>query len=521
MTPVFRSLLALFFLLLSTSAAAESLEGLSEWLESEQERWQIPGMAVAVVHGDERVFSEGFGILGLEDSQPVDGKTIFGIASLSKAFTATALGMLVDEGKLDYDDRVIDHMPDFRLSDPWVTAHVTVRDLLTHQVGVGRMLGNRLQFMTNRPRSELIYRMRYHDFEKPFRQEYVYSNVMYTVAGELIPAVTGQSWDDFLADRIFTPLGMERTGTRIDALEDLGNAAWPHQDIRGEIIPIDRRNFDNAGPSAAINSSMEDLVQWMRMNLGDAGAINGERLVSEETMAKIHQPWVVTGFDEDDRTISAYGLGWGLSRYQGYQLLQHNGATDGMNSVLTLVPELDLGIVMSSNLFNTLRGAVVRRIIDQVAGHEEKDWGEEYFEEFTEDREKARKAREEKHARRVADTSTSLPQSDFAGKYSNPLYDTIEVVESDDGELALQFWDDNTLVADLEHWHFDTFRAHWRNPAQREKFVWFALDEDGRPHVLNVRFTLRPEVLEEGIYPADYTRDVRFIREAPTEEDSG
>lgn len=489
---------------------ADTLEGLDQWLENERERWSIPGMAVAVVHDDEVVYARGFGHLGLERRRAVDSGTVFGVASLTKAMTATALGILVDEGALDWEDRVIDHLPEFRLSDDWVTGQVTVRDLLSHRVGVGRLMGNRLTFMPRRSRSEFISHLRHHEFEQPFRQGYVYSNAMYTVAGELLERVSGQSWEQFLAERLFEPLGMDRTGTSIRDLDD--NAAWPHQEIRGEIVPIERRDWGYAGPAAAVNTSMADLARWARFNLGEAGVIDGDRLIGEEVIERIHAPANLIGFDDDEHAVTAYALGWGHARYRDFHILRHGGATDGFNTQIWLVPELELGIVMSANVFTQLRDAAMRRIVDRFAGHEPAEWGEQKHSEFLEEREEARLAREKKHERRQSGTRPSLELSEYAGRYHDPLYDTAEVLVTDDGALAVRFWEDDREVLDLEHWHFDTFRGHWRNPAKREKFVWFAMDENGRPDVLNVRFTLRPEILEEGVYPADYTRTVRFER---------
>ena len=488
---------------------AEALDGLDEWIENERERWGVPGLAVAVVHGDELVFARGFGQLGLEDERAVDADTQFGVASLSKAMTATALGMLVDEGRVDWDDRVVDHVPEFRLSDDWVTGQVTLRDLLSHRVGVGRLFGNRLTFMPDRSRAEFMSHLRHHEFEQPFRQGYVYSNAMYTVAGEVIERVSGKSWESFLAERLFAPLGMTRTNTSIHELED--DAAWPHQEIDGELVRIERRDWGYSGPAAAVNTTMHDLARWMQFNLGEPGVLDDQRLLDEEVMARIHSPSNLSGFDEEEHSVEAYAFGWGIGSYRGHQLLRHGGATDGFNTQIWLLPELDLGIAMSTNTFTVMREPVFKAIVDRIAGHEITEWGEQQFDEFLETREEARQARLDKEAERIDGTETSQPLSAYAGHYHDPLYDSAEV-RFDDGELSIRLWEDDSQVLELEHWHHDTFRAHWRNPAQREKFVWFTLGEDGQPAELHMHFTLRPKSLQEGIYPADYTRVVRFER---------
>ncbi len=494
------------------AADQASLEDLDEWIEAGMADWGIPGLAIAVVHQDEVIYARGFGLRKLGESATVDEHTLFGVASTTKAMTAAALAMLVDDGKLDWDDRVVDHLPNFRLSDPWVTHEVRVRDLLTHRVGVGRMTGNRLQFMNYSPRADIIHQMRYAEFEQPFRSAYVYSNVMYSVAGELIPAITGKSWDDFIMARLFEPLGMKDSNTSITAIASDANAAWPHQEIDGEVVTIPRRNFDNVGPSASVNSSVHDMAQWMRLQLGEPGVYGGERLISEEQMRETHQPQIATGRDDHQSPIRAYGLGWSLGDYRGYSIAQHGGASDGMNTQLIMVPELELGVVVVSNTFNNFRLALANTIIDRMAGLDEKDWHEHYLSDFQDRKQSAQEKRDEIHAARQSGTRPSVSLNEFAGHYHDPLYKDVEVFSPGEGRLALRFWGDDRHIADLEHWHHDTFRAIWRNPARREKFVHFTLDADGQPDTLTVNFTLRPDVLQVGLYPSSYQRSVTYQR---------
>jgi CubicO group peptidase (beta-lactamase class C family) len=505
--------LPLLLLLLSAPPAAASLDGLDDYIASGMRDWKIPGLAVAVVRDDEIIYARGFGTRRLGRDEGVDERTLFGVASTTKAMTAAVLGMLVDEGLINWDDRVIDHLPEFRLSDPWVTAEVRIRDLLTHRVGVGRLTGNRLQFMTHRPRSEIMYRLRHHEFEQPFRSRSVYSNVMYMVAGEIVPAVTGKSWDEFMVERLFTPLGMDDSNTSITAIGHDANAAWPHQEIDGEVVAIPRRNFDNVGPSASVNASVRDMAQWMRMHLGEPGVFDGERILSEAVMREMHAPQFALGRRDREDDVRAYGLGWGLDRYRGYAIAQHGGATDGMNTQLVLVPELDLGIVVTSNLFNDFRVALAQEIIDRIAGLEKHDWNAEMLEQDRKQRQEAQQARDRIHAERQRGTRPSMPFRELAGRYHNDLYDGIEVVHHRRGDrLELRFWDDDSLIADLEHWHHDTYRAIWRNRAQREKFVHFTRDRDGTPAAIHVTFYLRHDYLPVGIYPAAYQRTVSFDR---------
>lgn len=511
MKPSILAFLVLFIFTSPSFTQDAPLQGLDEYIEQAMPDWGIPGMAVAVVKDDEIVYARGFGIKKLGENDPVDEHTLFGIASTTKAMTAAALAMLVDEGRLDWDDPVVKHLPDFKLYDPFVTSEVTVRDLLVHRVGVGRMTGNRIQFMPQAERSEIIYRMRYLEPEQSFRSSYVYSNVMYMVAGELIPAITGISWDDFLARRIFGPLGMNSSNTSITQIGHDDNAAWPHQEIRGEVVTIPRRDWNNVAPSAAVNSTVYDIAQWLRLHLGEPGVYDEHRLLSEEVMREMHQAQFALRVSDPYGGLASYGLGWRLGEYNGYRTASHGGATDGMNTNLTLVPEADLGIIVLTNTFNQLTTAVVNRIIDAYIDAPVQDWSRIHLNGYSRLRAIAEAGREEIHAARKHGTEPTFSLQGYEGTYADSLYGEVEVRLEED-KLVLHFWDSTDQIADLEHWHLDTFRAHWRNPAQREKFVHFTLNQAGEIGELNVQFTLRPIFLQVGIYPSNYTRMVRFER---------
>ncbi len=488
---------------------------LSGYIEEGMQQWDIPGLAVAVVHNDEVVFDEGFGVRKLGEPKPVDEYTLFGVASITKAFTATALGLLVDEGRISFDDPIVKWLPDFQLYDPWVTENITIRDALSHRSGLGRMIGNRLQYMTNRERSELIYRLRYLEPEIPFRSGYVYSNMMYLVAGEIIPAVTGMSWDKFVVKRFFEPMGMQSSNTSVTQIGDDDNAAWPHQEIRGEVVPIPRRNFDNAGPAASINASVTDMAQWMRLHLGEPGMFNGQRLISEEVMEDLHSSQTVLAEYEIFDDLSSYALGWFVQYYRGARIQRHGGGTDGMNTTLILLPERDLGVIVVANTFTPFRDAVAYTILDHFMGKSEFEWNRHIREGY-----------EDNYARQMAERDTirqmrqdhvppSLPLERYTGRYYDDLYAELEVLETEVGGLALRFWEDDSRMADLEHWEGDRFRAVWRNPAQREKYVEFTLGRRAVVEAVEVTFNLRPNMLQAGAYPSGYTRTVRYERVDP------
>ncbi len=500
-------LLVAALLLVSPASGQDApLTGLDAWIEREMAHWQIPGMAVGVVRHDSLVYARGFGVLGLEDQRPVDQHTLFGVASTTKAMTAGALALLVDEGKLHWDDPVVKHLPEFELADPWVTRNVTIRDLLSHQVGVGRMTGNRLRYLPDRSRAEVLYRMRYHEPEAQFRSGYVYSNVMYMVAGEVVRAVSGESWDDFVLSRIFQPLGMTRSNTSITAMADGENAAWPHQEIDGQVVPIPRRNFDVVGASASVNTSVRDMAQWMRLHLGEPGEYAGRRILSDSVMREMHGAQLALGGSSyEDGAFRAYGLGWHLADHRGRTIAHHGGATDGMNTTLVLMPSEHLGVIVMTNTFNSLMDAVANRILDAYLGAEYIDWGRLYREAHGRAYARAQARRDSIHAARIPGTVPTLALDAYAGSYVDSLYADAEVRREGDG-LVLQFWGDPEMTADLEHWHRDTFRVVWRNRAMREEWVWFTFGRDGGIDALHMQWTLLPELLQVGAYPTDHYR---------------
>ena len=490
------------------------LKGLDKYIQKGMSDWGIPGFAVSVVKDGEIIYLKGFGERKLGEDDKVDPHTVFGVASTTKAMTATALGMLVDEGLISWDDRVRDHLPWFELSDPWVSDAVTIRDLLAHRVGIGRMTGNRLVFMPSRDRKTILSHVRHQPFEIPFRSGYVYSNMMYMVAGLVIEEAAGMSWDEFLPARLFRPLNMESATVSVTQIHENDNAAWPHQEIRGTVQAIPRRNFDNVGPAASVNASAGDMAQWLLFNLGRPGMYNDTLLVSADAMNGIYQPQHIFPVNDALRDdFSAYALGWNIRHYEGYRVLHHSGATDGMNSVVALVPGLDLGIFAAGNLFCGFRPALVNHIIDLFLGIErEYDWNVLSMQRHDKNMKEALQRRQEIEDSRITGTSPTLPLNAYTGIYHDRVYDDAEVYMAEDGKLRIRFWNDPEMVTELEHWHYDTFRASWINPAMREKFVNFDLGNMGEIRQLNVTFTLRPAMIQAGIYPTDYYRIVEYKR---------
>lgn len=487
-------------------------ENIDDWIESSRQDWNIPGMAVGIVKDGKVIYAKGFGEKQLGSGESVDANTIFSIASVSKNMTAAALGILVDQGKIDWDDKITDHIPWFQLKDPWVTQELTLRDALTHRVGLGRILGNRLQFMTESSRDSVLYRMRYMELEKPFRSEFVYNNIMYSLAGQIIEYVDGRTWDVFLKEELFEPLEMNSTTTSISAIKTEDNQAYPHQEIEGKVVPIQRRNWDNAGPAGGVNTSINDLNKWMLLQLGVPGNYNGKSLISIEQMNEIHRPQMLRSNNNAKSAQASYGLGWSITDYKGKRVITHGGATDGFNTAMYLMPELELGIIVVGNTFNSLGNAVAYQVMDAYLGGNDVDWSELYLKSYQSSYERAMKIRKDIQNARVKKTKSSLVIDEYTGVYTSSAYGKVEI-RKEGKNLILRFWDSEDLEAQLEHWHFDTYRAIWKNPAQREEFMQFHLNKEGKIEALDFEFALRPMLLQVGAYPSNYTRSVRFTKQ--------
>lgn len=506
--------LIVLFGLISTHLIAQGglPEDFDDWIENSRKEWKIPGMAVGIVKDGKVVYAKGFGEKRLGENDRVDAHTVFSIASVSKNITAAALAILVDEGKIDWDDKIIDHIPWFRLKDAWVTEELSIRDVLTHRSGLGRILGNRLQFQTQSTRDEVLYQMRYMELEKPFRSDFVYNNVMYSLAGQIIEYVDGRTWDQFLQERLFQPLNMQRTTTNLSALEKQDNIAYPHQEIDGKLVSIPRRNWDNAGPAGGVNASIADLNQWMLMQLGVSGVYEGETLVSAKQMTEIHRPQMVRPSSNALASQGTYGFGWNILDYKGKRVWTHGGATDGFNTAMFLMPELELGIVVVGNTFNNLGNAVAYQVMDAYLGESERDWNSHYLTSYKKQYQAAVKAREAIHNARIKKSSPSLKTEEYVGTYISEGYGKVEI-EKQGKDLIIRFWEDENLEAVLEHWHFDTYRALWKNPALREEFMQFHLGKDGKIEALDFEFVLRPMLLQVGAYPSNYLHIERFVKQ--------
>lgn len=487
-TTIFLALALLPVLPTQVKAQENPLSGLDEFVSRVMETWKAPGVAIAVVKGDSVLLAEGYGVKDVRTQAPLDERSLFAVASTSKAFTAAALGMLVDEGLISWDDKVTDHLPGFQLYDPYVTREFTIRDLLTHRGGLPR--GDRLWYGSPFDREEVIRRVRYLEPAWSFRSHYGYQNIMFLTAGELIEAVTGTSWDDFLEMAIFRPLGMTATTTTTRGITELPNVATPHEMKDGKVTPIGWRDFDNVGGAGAVNSSAWEMAQWVRMQLG-SGVYEGNRLLSDSVMKEMHTPQTVIRMSETTERLfpethfQAYGMGWSLQDYRGRKVVRHGGSLDGMRTHVGMIPEEDLGVVVITNLNNSwIPQVILYHIFDAFLGPRDKDWNKVIHEFYLEREVETKERRAEEEESRIQGTSPSLPSEDYVGLYTDELYGEAEV-RLEGGVLTLRVGP--AFVGVLEHWHFDTFRARWEDEQLGRAWVEFRLNRQGKVEEMEVQ----------------------------------
>jgi len=450
-----------------------------------------PGMAIAVVKDDKTVFAKGYGTRELGKDAPVDENTVFAIASNSKAFTTASLAILVDEKKLNWNDKVSKYLPDFQMYDPWVTSELTVRDLVTHRVGLDTFSGDLLWYETTYSSDEILKRVRHLPKFSSFRTQFGYQNLMFIAAGKVIEKVSGKSWCDFVTERILNPLGMSRTVCSIKTLPD--NAAFPHNESGGKLRVLHRGNVDGAYSAAALNSSVADLSKWVRTQLGK-GKFEGKQIFSEAQAWNMHQPYLAQQISEPGwkgnptRHFTGVAMGWFVYDYYGKKVINHSGGLDGMLSYTVLIPEENVGFVVLTNNESPAFAIMMNKIRDVFVNAPKRDWNAEAVEQMKGNKAAAADEAKKADAARVANTKPSLALSAYAGTYSDKMYGDITVAD-EKGKLVMRFLPSPNFVADLEHWHYDTWAIKWRPSVAYNfprGFVTFTIDKNGKTDELKI-----------------------------------
>ena len=463
------------------SAGKPSLAGFDQYITKAMQDWKDPGLAIAVVKDDSIVLMKGYGTRTMGKNEPVDEHTLFAIGSSSKAFTATLVAMMVDQGKMKWDDPATAYLPGIQLYDPYVTRELTVRDLLTHRSGLAR--GDVMWYATDYNRDEILRRVRFLKPTWSVRSHFGYQNIMYLAAGQAVAKAANTSWDDLVRDRIFAPLGMTESNTSVRDLAGKANVATPHSDVNDTLITVPWHNIDNIGPAGSINSNVADMIKWVRFQLAQ-GKVGGKSLVSASALGETHTAQMAIPLGADARQLNpythlqAYGMGWFLQDYRGRELDQHGGNIDGMSAMVAVMPEEKIGLVILTNANGSpVPTIAMNRVLDALLNEPARDWNAEYKKQFDKLRAQAKEAEQKRLAERATGTKPSLPLDQYAGVYSDSMYGDVDV-RMDNGGLRVKYG--TAFDGTLEHWHYDTFRGKWPSRALGQNFVTFALGADGK-----------------------------------------
>ena len=503
---------------------AARLARFDAFVEKVQQQFDVPGVAVAIVKDGRVVMERGYGVRELGKPAKVDEHTMFAIASNTKAFTAAALNMLQDDGKLKTTDRVIDHLPWFRMSDAYVTREMRIRDLLAHRSGLSLGAGDLLYWPTTTYSSrEVAERLKDVPLTGGFREQYAYDNILFGVASLVIEEASGMSYRQFLQSRIWKPLGMTETRFNGDDLKPgdnvaVGNARFDFKDLR----PVGVTTWRNVSGAGGIYSSVHDLSKWMNAQLaggviapGKNGGGDGKRLFSEQRQREMWtvltpipvRPSSIPELAAATPNAMGYAQGWQVSDYAGHKLVWHTGGWPGQVSRLTLLPNEKIGVVvLTSAEIGGAFNAITYEAMDMMLGIDGHDWLKGYADAFAKAQGNADEDWQKHVAARDADSKPSLPLEKYAGTYRDPWYGDVVIRQGAKG-LEMQFAKTAELLGDIEHWQHDSFIVRWRDRGlNADAFVEFSLDADG---------AIR-EVRMEPVSPlTDFSFDFQDLRLAP------
>ena len=488
-----------FLLIVALSFAGPALAappaGLDQRVEQLRRQSELPGLAIAIVEKGRTTLARGYGVRKLGGRDPVDADTIFMTGSTGKAVTVAALATLVDAGKLGWDDKVVARLPGFQMYDPWVTREMTVRDLLVHRSGLGLGAGD-LMFVprSNRTRADMLAGLRHIKPATSFRSGYAYDNILYTVAGAVIEAVSGQTYESYVRDHVYRPAGLLTATSDEPSRLATANRAFPHGRISGPVRGLGRLQeldeTDQLGaastPAGLLAMSANDLAKWLSIQLARGRTPAGGRLFSEAASAEMWNPQVIEpnppappGFEATRPMFKTYALGWEVSEYGGAKIISHSGGVFGFITMVVLIPEKDVGFAITMNAEEgAVRRGLTYELIDHYLGRPFVDWTARYKQLVGTMLANAKAAVEAKAAA-PAKVGPSLPLDRYAGQYRDPWYGRITVGRGRAG-LAIDFNETPRMSGPLVHHQYDTFIARFTDRNIEPAFVTFGLDAEGK-----------------------------------------
>jgi CubicO group peptidase (beta-lactamase class C family) len=489
-------LLALGLLLAAASpAAADPPAGLAAKVEAMRKQIGATGVSIAIVENGKTTLTRGWGERKLGEAARVDAATIFQTGSTGKAMTAAALAILVDEGRIAWDDPVIKHMPWFRMYDPWVTREITIRDLLVHRSGLGLGQGD-LMFVprTHLTRKQTVERVAHLKPRTSFRSAYAYDNILYAVAGQLIEEVTGKTWEAFMRERVLRPGGMKHATSESADRFHTANRSWPHARLSGPLRGLgDQQVLDerdelgrNGAPAGGLALSAEDMAAWLKIQLAQGALPDGGRLFSEAQAREMWKPVTMMPISRLPAPLTpaqpgfqAYALGWQVQDYRGHRVILHGGGVFGSITRVVILPDRNVAfaIMMNSEESGMLLGLTFM-LIDHYLGLPDNDWPAKWQSWYAARLEGGRAALAQTAAA-PAKVGPSLDLARYAGRYRDPWYGDVVIAPSPDG-LTIDFTSTPRMVGRLRHWQYDSFLMEFDDKAIEPAYVTFALDAAGK-----------------------------------------
>ena len=430
------------------------LPAFEAYAKKEMTNWKIPGMAIAIVKDDKIVYAKGYGVKTIGTKDPVNEKTIFQIGSTSKAFTAALVAMMVDQGKIKWKDKVIDHVPDFRMYDPWVTREFMIEELLEQHSGLPGYAGD-FQAIVGFNREHIKHSLHFIKPVTSFRSEFAYVNNLFLVAAEIVEKYTGKSWEENISERIFKPLGMKDSSTSVEALMRSWNVATGHSFEGDEVklVPKDLKWMYIYGPAGGINSNVLDMAKWVSLQIHD-GTFQGKKLVGTDNFDYVHSPKTIANSDPKKGPLAFYCASWIYEQTKPFPMIWHNGGTSGYHTMVAFWPDTKIGMVVLTNLIpNGLAEALPRYFNDLYFGNPKKDWSEEAFL-------KMKKTIEEEKAKALKPPAQPVPPmvlEKYAGIYSNDVYGDV-TVDKKGNNLEITIGPEKFKIL-LKHWDKDMFTS--------------------------------------------------------------
>lgn len=483
-----------------------SISSIEAYIEQALSDWHVPGAAAAVIDQGEVISCRGYGERRLNSGEPVSAHTLFAIGSCSKAMTAAAIGALVDRDTMGWDDRVIQHLPDFKLYDPWITEHITIRDLLSHRTGLGRAIRLLYRDSSFDP-ADVIRRMQYLQPSSGFRAGFGYNNPHFIAAAAAAEAASGRSWEEMIRQFLLEPLGMKNSCASLQHLQQSGQsgtAASPHANLDGGFIPEELRALDpvqpipwsdiGENPAGSIISTLEDMTVWLQMLL-NRGQHKGQRILSPETVTEMTTPQMLIRPGESgmepmfalglETNILSYGMGWFVMDYRGTRMVFHPGQIHGFVAAVAFLPEKQIGGVILMNTYQTMLHPMLGFYLFDILQGIERDYSGEMLSMFKQWRHGAEREINGMLGSRPAEAQLPFPPEKLAGRYESPLYGIVEIgVESE--KPVADYGNSGFFKADLEPWQGSTCVIRYRNKLQPDEFLtWFGEQEHPEGFVID------------------------------------